>query len=65
MKDSKEKEHRISNLKDMINNIKEDPSSPSYAEVEEDSELIDYLNEEKIDFNELEINDEFIYNPNT
>ena len=64
MKDSKEKEHRISNLKDMINNIKEDPSSPSYAEVEEDSELIDYLNEEKIDFNELEINDEFIYNPN-
>lgn len=65
MKDSKEKEHRISNLKDMINNIKEDPSSPSYAEVEEDSELIDYLNEDKIDFNELEINDEFIYNPNT
>ena len=64
MKDSKEKEHRISNLKDMINNIKEDPSSPNYAEVEEDSELIDYLNEEKIDFNELEINDEFIYNPN-
>lgn len=64
MKDSKEKEHRISNLKDMINNIKEDPSSPSYAEVEEDSELIDYLNEDKIDFNELEINDEFIYNPN-
>ena len=26
MKDSKEKEHRISNLKDMINNIKEDGS---------------------------------------
>lgn len=65
MKDSKEKEHRISNLKDMINNIKEDPNSPSYAEVEEDSELINYLNEDKIDFNELEINDEFIYNPNT
>ena len=45
MKDSKEKEHRISNLKDMINNIKEDPSSSSLEDVEEDSELIDYLNE--------------------
>ena len=63
MKDSKEKEHRISNLKDMINNIKEDPNSPSYADVEEDSELINYLNEDKVDFDELEINDEFIYRP--
>ena len=62
MKDSKEKEHRISNLKDMINNIKEDPNGPSYAEVEEDNELVDYLNE-KTDFEELEIDDEFIYRP--
>lgn len=63
MKDSKEKEHRISNLKDMINNIKEDSSSSSFEEVEEDSELIDYLNEEIVDFEELEIDDEFIYHP--
>ena len=63
MKDSKEKEHRISNLKDMIDNIKDDPNSPSYAEVEEDSELIDYLNEDKVDYDELGINDEFIYRP--
>ena len=63
MKDSKEKEHRISNLKDMIDNIKDDPNSSSYAEVEEDSELIDYLNEDKVDYDELGINDEFIYRP--
>ena len=62
MKDSKEKEHRISNLKDMINNIKED-SSNTVEDVEEDSELIDYLNEDRVDFEELEINDEFIYHP--
>ena len=62
MKDSKEKEHRISNLKDMINNIKED-SSNTIEDVEEDSELIDYLNEDRVDFEELEINDEFIYHP--
>ena len=64
MKDSKEKEHRISNLKDMIDNVKEDPNSPSYADVEEDSELIEYYYEDKVNFNELEINDEFIYHPN-
>ena len=63
MKDSKEKEHRISNLKDMIDNIKDGPNSSSYAEVEEDSELIDYLNEDKVDYDELGINDEFIYRP--
>ena len=64
MKDSKEKEHRISDLRDMIDTIKEDPNSPSYADIEEDSELIDYLNEDKVNFNEMEINDEFIYRPN-
>lgn len=64
MKDSKEKEHRISNLKDMIDNVKEDPNSPSYEDVEEDSELIEYLYKDKVNLNELEINDEFIYRPN-
>ena len=64
MKDSKEKEHRISNLKDMIHNIKEDDSRGSnYADVEEDSELIEYLNEDTTNYDELEIDDEFIYRP--
>lgn len=60
MKDSEEKEHRISNLKDMINNVKEENN---LNEVEEDSELIDYLNEDRTDFSELEIDDEYIYRP--
>lgn len=62
MKDSKEKEHRISNLKNMIDNIKEDDVKDIQTpdDVEEDSELIDYLNE---DNDELEIDDEFIYRP--
>ena len=62
MKDSKEKEHRISNLKNMISNIKEDDPQ-SFEGIEEDSELIDYLNEEQSEFEELEIDDEFIYHP--
>mgnify|MGYP003288765093 CR=1 FL=1 len=65
MKDSKEKEHRISNLKDMIHNIKEDnvKDFPNYDDdVEEDGDLIDYLNENP-DLDGLEINDEFIYRP--
>jgi glutamine synthetase type III len=57
MKDSKEKEHRISNLKNMISNIKEDDPQ-SFEGIEEDSELIDYLNEEQSEFEELEIDDE-------
>lgn len=60
MKDPKEKEHRISNLKDMIDNVKEDEIS--FDDIEEDSELIDYLNEER-SFDDLEIDDEFIYHP--
>ena len=36
MKDSKEKEHRISNLKDMINNVKND-AIISNDDVEEDN----------------------------
>ena len=71
MKDSKEKEHRISNLKDMINNVKTDGKEVQSTldlydyndELEEDSELIDYLNEDKVDFDEFEIDDEFIYHP--
>ena len=65
MKDSKEKEHRISNLKNMINNVKEDNDEKAleYDDIEEDSELINYLNEETINYDELEIDDEFIYRP--
>lgn len=59
MKDSK-KEHRISNLKDMIDNVTDE----SYEQIEEDSELIDYLNQNKDDFEVPEIDDEFIYHPN-
>jgi hypothetical protein len=62
MKDSKEKEHRISNLKDMINNIKDDEID-SYDDIEEDSELIEYLNKDPVDYDGLEINDDFIYHP--
>ncbi|MFM5883107.1 MULTISPECIES: hypothetical protein [Methanobrevibacter] len=60
MKDSKEKEHRISNLKDLIDNVKEEDSN---IDSQEDSELINYLHEDTVDFDELEINDEFIYHP--
>ena len=65
MKDSKEKEHRISNLKDMIHNIKDDNIKETSAseDIEEDSELIDYLNEDLNDYDTLEIDDEFIYRP--
>ncbi|WP_405307125.1 topoisomerase IV [Methanobrevibacter sp.] len=59
MKDSKEKEHRISDLKDMIDNVTDE----SLEQMEEDSELIDYLNEPKDDFENPEIDDEFIYRP--
>lgn len=61
MKDSKEKEQRISNLKDMINNVKDDDSD--VPEFEEDAELIDYLNEDTANIGDLEINDDFIYRP--
>lgn len=60
MKDSKEKEHRISNLKDMIDNVTDE----SLEQMEEDSELIDYLNENKAGYDDgSEIDDEFIYRP--
>ena len=63
MKDSKEKEHRISNLKDMINNIKDEPVKDELEDMEEDNELINYLNENEKVYDELEIDDEFIYHP--
>lgn len=58
MKDSK-KEHRISDLKEMINNVTDE------EDFEEDKELINYLNENHVENNndELEIDDEFIYHP--
>lgn len=62
MKGSKEKEHRISNLKDMINNVKDD-EIPTFEDIEEDSELIDYLNKDNVDFDNFAIDDEFIYRP--
>ena len=61
MKDSKEKEHRISNLKDMIDNINDNEVIDE--EIEEDLELINYLNEDKSEYGDLEIDDEFIYRP--
>ena len=64
MKDSEDKAHRISNLKDMINNIKdEEEDTEVYDDIEEDSELIDYLNEDTTDYDTLGIDDEYIYHP--
>ena len=65
MKDSKDKEYRISNLKDMIDNVKDDDDIDSeYDGLEEDSELIEYLNEDNdYYYEELEIDDEYIYRP--
>ena len=63
MKDSKEKEHRISNLKSMIKHVKDEDEPQPLDDLEEDSELIEYLNEDAVDFDKLEINDEFIYHP--
>lgn len=64
MKDSKEKEHRISNLKDMIDNVNTNEVVDDSDDIEEDIELINYLNEDHVEYeNDLEINDEFIYRP--
>lgn len=62
MKDSKEKEHRISNLKEMINNIQENEEIRLDDGIPEDDELINYLNEDSEDF-VVDIDDEFIYRP--
>ncbi len=64
MKDSKDKEYRISNLKDMIDNVKDDEVDSEYDSLEEDSELIEYLNEDSENYyGGLEIDDEYIYHP--
>ena len=65
MDDSKDKEHRISNLKNMISNINENDgdNNDSFEEIEEDSELINYLNEDTTDYETLGIDDEYIYRP--
>ena len=60
MKDSKEKEHRISNLKDIIYNVSDIDID---KDIEEDEELINYLNEDNVNYEDLEIDDEFIYRP--
>ena len=62
MKDSKDKEHRISNLKDMITNVTKENTEVE-EEIEEDAELINFLNESPVNYDELEIDDEFIYHP--
>ena len=67
MKDSKEKEQRISNLRNMIDHMSEEENDESLEfrtdvneEIEEDEELINFLNENTDDF---EIDDEYIYRP--
>ena len=62
MKDSK-KEHRISNLKDMIDNVTDANAPEDSEEYEEDIELINYLNEDQVNYDDLGIDDEFIYHP--
>lgn len=62
MKDSKEKEHRISNLKDMINSASNPSVDDDSEDFEEDKELIDYLNEDP-KYGDYEMDDEFIYHP--
>lgn len=74
MKKSKENEHRISNLKDMLSNI-QDQEAPiddaedvfdvdDTTEYEEDEELLEYLHGNELKSNKYEIDDEFIYHPN-
>ena len=76
MKKSKENEHRISNLKDMLNNVKDEDINESTdnsedvfdvkdnEEYEEDEELLAYLHDTD-DNKEYEIDDEFIYRPDS
>lgn len=71
MKKSNEDKHRISNLKDMLNNVKDENKNESIDDAEdifdikddkvyeEDEELLAYLHEDE----NYEINDEFIYHP--
>lgn len=79
MKDSEEKEHRISNLKDMMKNVSNDKyaqdSFEEYDEMEDASdddyevvdaeEMIDILSKDynKYPKEELDVNEEFIFKP--
>ena len=64
MKDSKEKEHRISKLKSMLDHIDDEEKTETAEleedDLEEDEELINFLNE---GHEEYEIDDEYIYRP--
>ena len=67
MKDSKEKENRISNLKNMFDQMNDEEAdekletqTDEYDDIEEDEELINFLNENTDDY---EIDDEYIYHP--
>lgn len=66
MKDSKEEtRNRISNLKNMMHNVKEGKPVDTLDyddELEEDEELIQFLNEKHED-EEYEMNDSYIYHP--
>lgn len=77
MKDSKDKEHRISDLKNMLNNMKEKSnenqslSQEDYSnndnqdyEIVDAQDMIDSLSEDYEYDEELAIDDEYIYNPN-
>lgn len=66
MKDSDEKENRISNLKNMFDHMNDEEPSyeidmDEYDDIEEDEELINFLNEN--DDEDYEIDDEYIYHP--
>lgn len=67
MKDSKDKENRISNLKNMFDHMNDDETEQKAEEkkdelddIEEDEELINFLNE---GMEEYELDDEYIYRP--
>ena len=67
MKDSKDKENRISNLKNMFDHMNDDETEEKSEEkkdelddIEEDEELINFLNE---GMEEYELDDEYIYRP--
>ena len=67
MKDSKDKENRNSNLKNMFDHMNDDETEEKAEEkkdelddIEEDEELINFLNE---GMEEYELDDEYIYRP--
>ena len=67
MKDSKDKENRISNLKNMFDHMNDDETEEKAEEkkdelddIEEDEELINFLNE---GMEEYELDDKYIYRP--